>query len=523
MIEAPILHVNGEDPMELYWAATFALEFRQKFGRDIVIDMYCYRRQGHNEADQAAFTQPLVSKQIAARETFGQVYKRYLVTDGVLSQADADALEQAIWDRLEAGHKKMIEMSEAGDRTVFSGSTAIIQLPYSHAPVPTGISRDMLQSIGKTLTSVPDGFTLNPTLEKRFLPRRAEALASGGPFDWAFAESLAFGALLLEGSPVRLSGQDCRRGTFSQRHAVFYDYETRARHIPLQHLSGQQAKFCVYNSLLSEFAVLGFDYGYSLSYPEMLILWEAQFGDFSNGAQVIIDQFISSAESKWQTPSDLVMLLPHGYEGMGPEHSSARLERFLQLCAEDNLIVGNFSTPAQYFHALRRQKLRGFRKPLILMTPKSLLSRPEAVSSEADFLEGSCFQEVLPDPMAFENPADVKRVVFCTGKVFYDLAAHRAAAGITDTAIIRIEQLYPFHGEMVVALSAQFPQVSRFVWCQEEPRNMGAWSYIEPRIEEALGARPLYAGRKPGSSPAAGSKAMHYREQKALLTKAFEI
>jgi 2-oxoglutarate dehydrogenase E1 component len=523
MIEAPILHVNGEDPMELYWAATFALEFRQKFGRDIVIDMYCYRRQGHNEADQAAFTQPLVSKQIAARETFGQVYKQYLVTDGVLSQADADALEQAIWDRLEAGHKKMIEMSEAGDRTVFSGSTAIIQPPYSHAPVPTGISRDMLQSIGETLTSVPDGFTLNPTLEKRFLPRRAEALASGGPFDWAFAESLAFGALLLEGSPVRLSGQDCRRGTFSQRHAVFYDYETRARHIPLQHLSPQQAKFCVYNSLLSEFAVLGFDYGYSLSYPEMLILWEAQFGDFSNGAQVIIDQFISSAESKWQTPSDLVMLLPHGYEGMGPEHSSARLERFLQLCAEENLIVGNFTTPAQYFHALRRQKRRGFRKPLILMTPKSLLGRPEAVSSEADFLEGSCFQEVLPDPMAFENPADVKRIVFCTGKVFYDLAAHRKEAGITDTAIIRIEQLYPFHGEMVTALSAQFPQVSRFVWCQEEPRNMGAWTYIEPRIEDALGARPLYAGRKPGSSPAAGSKAMHYREQKALLTKAFEL
>ena len=523
MIEAPILHVNGEDPMELYWAATFALEFRQKFGRDIVIDMYCYRRQGHNEADQAAFTQPLVSKQIAARETFGQVYKRNLVTDGVLSQADADALEQAIWDRLEAGHKKMIEMSEAGDRTVFSGSTAIIQPPYSHAPVPTGISRDMLQSIGKTLTSVPEGFTLNPTLEKRFLPRRTEALASGGSFDWAFAESLAFGALLLEGSPVRLSGQDCRRGTFSQRHAVFYDYETRDRHIPLQHLSPDQAKFCVYNSLLSEFAVLGFDYGYSLSYPEMLILWEAQFGDFSNGAQVIIDQFITSAESKWQTPSDLVMLLPHGYEGMGPEHSSARLERFLQLCAEENLIVGNFTTPAQYFHALRRQKRRGFRKPLILMTPKSLLGRPEAVSSEADFLEGTCFQEVLPDPMAFENPADVKRIVFCTGKVFYDLAAHRKEAGISDTAIIRIEQLYPFHGEMVAALSAQFPQVTRFVWCQEEPRNMGAWSYIEPRIEGALGVRPLYAGRKPGSSPAAGSKANHYREQKALLTKAFEI
>jgi 2-oxoglutarate dehydrogenase E1 component len=523
MIEAPILHVNGEEPMELYWAAKFALEFRQKFGRDIVLDMYCYRRQGHNEADQAAFTQPLVAKQIAARETFGQVYKRQLVTDGILSQADADALEQAIWDRLEEGHRKMIELSEAGDRTVFSGSTAIIQPPYSHAPVPTGIPRDMLQQIGKTLTSVPESFHLHPTLEKRFIPRRVEALANAGPFDWAFAESLAFGALLLEGSPVRLSGQDCRRGTFSQRHAVFYDFETRERHIPLQNLSADQAKFCVYNSLLSEFAVLGFDYGYSLSYPEMLILWEAQFGDFSNGAQVIIDQFISSAESKWQTPSDLVMLLPHGYEGMGPEHSSARLERFLQLCAEENMIVGNFSTPAQYFHALRRQKHREFRKPLVLMTPKSLLGRPEAVSSEADFLEGTCFQEVLPDPMVFANAADVKRVVFCTGKVYYDLAAHRHEAGITDTALIRIEQLYPFHGEMVAALSSQFPQVSSFVWCQEEPKNMGAWSYIAPRIEEAIGIRPHYAGRKPGSSPAAGSKAMHYREQKALLTKAFEI
>lgn len=523
MIEAPILHVNGEEPMELYWAAIFALEFRQKFGRDIVIDMYCYRRQGHNEADQAAFTQPLVSKQIAARETFGQVYKRNLVSDGVLSQVDADAIEQAIWDRLEEGHKKMLELSEAGDRTVFSGSTAIIQPPYSHAPVATGIGRDQLQHIGKVLTSAPQGFQLNPTLEKRFLPRRVEALAGAGPYDWAFAESLAFGSLLLEGSPVRLSGQDCRRGTFSQRHAVFYDYETRVRHIPLQHLGPDQAKFCVYNSLLSEFAVLGFDYGYSLSYPSMLIMWEAQFGDFSNGAQVIIDQFISSAESKWQTPSDLVMLLPHGYEGMGPEHSSARLERFLQLCAECNMIVGNFTTPAQYFHALRRQKRRDFRKPLILMTPKSLLGRPEAVSYEADFLEGTCFQEVLPDSMVFTNPADVKRVVFCSGKVYYDLAAHRAATGITDTTLIRIEQLYPFHDEMVAALTAQFPQASRFVWCQEEPQNMGAWTYIGPRIEEALGVRPLYAGRKAGSSPAAGSKAVHYREHKALLTKAFEI
>lgn len=523
MIEAPILHVNGEEPMELYWAAQFALEFRQKFGRDIVIDMYCYRRQGHNEADQAAFTQPLVAKQIAARETFGQVYKRQLVNDGVMTQKEADDLEQAIWDKLEDGYKTMVELSEAGDRTVFSGSTAIIQPSYSHAPVATGISRDVLQKVGKVLTTVPENFNLNPTLEKRFIPRRVEALANGGPYDWAFAESLAFGSLLLEGSPVRLSGQDCRRGTFSHRHAVFYDYETRERYIPLQNLSADQAKFCVYNSLLSEFAVLGFDYGYSLSYPSMLLMWEAQFGDFSNGAQVIIDQFISSAESKWQTPSDLVMLLPHGYEGMGPEHSSARLERFLQLCAEENLIVGNFTTPAQYFHALRRQKRRNFRKPLVLMTPKSLLGRPEAISSEEDFLEGTCFQEMLPDTMVFENPEQVKRVVLCSGKVYYDLVAYRKDHGINDVAILRVEQLYPFHGEMLKALLGSFPNVERLVWCQEEPKNMGAWSYIAPQIEATLGVWPVYAGRKPGSSPAAGSKAMHYREQKALLAQSFEI
>jgi 2-oxoglutarate dehydrogenase E1 component len=523
MIEAPILHVNGEEPMELYWAAQFALEFRQKFGRDIVIDMYCYRRQGHNEADQAAFTQPLIAKHIAARETFGQVYKRQLVSTGVLTQKEADDLEQAIWDKLEDGHKTMVELSEAGDRTVFSGSTAIIQPNYSHAPVATGISRDVFQNVGKALTTVPENFSLNPTLEKRFIPRRVEALENGGPIDWAFAESLAFGSLLLEGSPIRLSGQDCRRGTFSHRHAVFYDYETRERYIPLQNLSPDQAKFCVYNSLLSEFAVLGFDYGYSLSYPSMLLMWEAQFGDFSNGAQVIIDQFISSAESKWQTPSDLVMLLPHGYEGMGPEHSSARLERFLQLCAEDNLIVGNFTTPAQYFHALRRQKHRKFRKPLVLMTPKSLLSRPEAISSEEEFLEGTCFQEILPDTMVFENPDQVKRVVLCSGKVYYDLATYRKDHNINDVAILRVEQLYPFHGEMLKAQLQSLPNIERLVWCQEEPKNMGAWSYIAPQIEATLGVWPVYAGRKPGSSPAAGSKAMHYREQKALLAQAFEI
>jgi 2-oxoglutarate dehydrogenase E1 component len=523
MIEAPILHVNGEEPMELYWTALFALEFRQKFGRDIVIDMYCYRRQGHNEADQAAFTQPIVAKKIADRPTFGKIYKQQLVAEGVISQADLDSLEQAIWDKLETGYQKMLELQEAGDRTAFSGSTGIVQPAYSHAPVPTGIDRDTLQHIGKVLTTVPGDFHLNPTLEKRFIPRRVEALANGGPIDWAFAESLAFGSLLMEGTPVRLSGQDCRRGTFSQRHAVFYDYETRERYIPLEHLDPAQSRFCVHNSFLSEFAVLGFDYGYSLSYPSMLTMWEAQFGDFSNGAQVIIDQFISSAESKWQTPSDLVMLLPHGYEGMGPEHSSARLERFLQLCAEKNLIVGNFTTPAQYFHALRRQKHRDFRKPLVLMTPKSLLSRAEAVSQESDFLEGTCFQEILPDTKSFANPADVSLIIFCTGKVYYDLMAYRQEKGIENAAIIRIEQLYPFHREMVEAIISQYSSASHFVWCQEEPLNMGAWSYIFPRLERTVGSKIRYAGRGTASSPAAGSKAMHYREQKALVAQAFEV
>lgn len=523
MIESPILHVNGEDPMELYWAALFALEFRQKFERDIIIDMLCYRRQGHNEADQAAFTQPVIARKIAERPTFGTTLKQQLLAEGVLTEPELAAMEKEIWDRLETGYQDMQALQEKGDRSAFSGSTGIVQPSYTHAPVPTGVNRETIQAIGKVLTEIPGDFNVHPTLAKRFIPRRIEALAQGGPIDWAFAEALAFGSLLLEETPVRLSGQDVGRGTFSQRHLVMHDYETTEKYIPLQHLAPDQAKFCVHNSLLSEFAVLGFDYGYSLCYPRMLTLWEAQFGDFSNGAQVIIDQFISSAESKWQTPSDLVMLLPHGYEGMGPEHSSARLERFLQLCAEKNMVVGNFSTPAQYFHALRRQKHRAFRKPLILMTPKSLLGRPEAISSEADFLEGSCFQEVLPDVMEFANPDEVSRVVFCTGKVFYDLAACRQEKQITDTAILRIEQLYPFHKEMVQAMLSTYSNVSHFVWCQEEPLNMGAWSYIRQRLDDCIGTKVRYAGRDAASSPAAGSKAMHYREQKALLEHAFQV
>ncbi len=524
MIEAPILHVNGEKPMELMWAAEFALDFRQKFGRDVVIDMYCYRRQGHNETDQAAFTQPHIYRQISSRKPLGQLFGDELVAGGTMRREEVQRVHDEIWNRFEDEYAEMKRLEEVGNRTVFSGSTAEPQPMYSHDPVLTGVSRDLLQHVGGVLTSIPEGFKLHPTLAKRFLPRRVEALKRGGPIDWAFAESLAWGTLLAEGTPVRLSGQDCRRGTFSQRHAVFYDYQSRRRHIPLEHISADQAKFCVYNSLLSEAAVLGFDYGYSLGCPAMLIMWEAQFGDFCNGAQVIIDQFISSAESKWQTPSSIVMLLPHGYEGMGPEHSSARLERFLQLCAEKNMIVGNLSTPAQYFHALRRQKRRSFRKPLILMTPKSLLTRPEAVSGEDDFLEGQAFREVLPDPFAADNPGGIERVVFCCGKVYYDLVQYRREQEIDNTAIVRIEQLYPFHEELLKETVAPFSRATKFVWCQEEPLNMGAWSYIWPRLEQSIKSHHVrFAGRDRSSSPAAGSKAVHLREQKMLVEEAFSV
>lgn len=525
MIEAPILHVNGERPMELIWAAELAFAFRQRFGRDVVIDMYCYRRQGHNENDQAAFTQPRIYRQIAEREPIGQLYGNQLVKSGVMSQDEVQAKHDEIWDRFEAEYAEMKRLEEEGDRSIFSGSTAEPQEVFNHDPVFTGVSREVLQHVGKVLTTVPEGFKLHPTLVKRFMPRRVEALKNGGPFDWAFSESLAWGALLKEGYPVRLSGQDCRRGTFSQRHAVFYDYESRQRHIPLHHIDPEQATFCVYNSLLSEAAVLGFDYGYSLGCPQMLIMWEAQFGDFVNGAQVVIDQFISSAESKWQTPSSVVMLLPHGYEGMGPEHSSARLERFLQLCAEKNMTVANPTTPAQYFHVLRRQKHRGFLKPLVLMTPKSLLTRPEAVSREEEFLEGESFREVLPD-FQIKEPMldDIERVIFCSGKIYYDLLQYRQEQAIGNAALIRVEQLYPFHGELVEETIGVFGNAAKYVWCQEEPLNMGAWSYIWPRLERCVGSHHVrYAGRNSASSPAAGSKAMHLREQKKLVEKAFSV
>jgi 2-oxoglutarate dehydrogenase E1 component len=387
----------------------------------------------------------------------------------------------------------------------------------------TGLEVDAVRAIGRRISEVRGSVKVNQKLEARFLKPRKEAIESGKGINWAFGEALAFGTLLKEGIAVRLSGQDCRRGTFSHRHAVLYDPETRQRYTPLNHLEpGQKAKLWVYNSHLSEFAVLGFEYGYSLLAPDALVLWEAQFGDFANGAQVIIDQFIASSESKWGRTSQLVMLLPHGYEGQGPEHSSARLERFLQLCAGCNMQVCNLTTPAQYFHVLRRQMKRDFVKPLVIMTPKSLLTHAECVSSIEEFGEGTHFQEVMDDETADRGAADrISRLIFCSGKVYYDLLEYRRKHEIGNAAIIRLEQIYPFHADRVAEIAARYPNATKWVWCQEEPLNMGAWTFVGPRLQKISDLRVRYAGRDTASSPSSGSKAIHKKEQYRLLEEAF--
>jgi len=387
--------------------------------------------------------------------------------------------------------------------------------------VPTGVEQPQLTKVIEGLVTLPHDFKVNPKI-RRFLETRANALKEGGPVDWAFGEALAFGTLMAEGTPVRLSGQDCERGTFSQRHAVLYDTETREAYTPLNHLAEGQAKFCVYNSVLSEAAVLGFDYGYSMDYPKMLCIWEAQFGDFANGAQVIIDQFISSSESKWQRASGMVLLLPHGYEGQGPEHSSARLERFLQLCAEDNIQVANITTPANFFHALRRQMRRDFRKPLIVMSPKSLLRHPAAVSRIDEFTTGA-FQEIIDDP-SWSGVKDRKpaRLILCSGKVYYDLVDYRAKNKIDDVVIVRVEQIFPLHRNRLSELADNYSG-ARVVWAQEEPQNMGSWSFIAPQLEAIFGKKVAYAGREAAASPAVGTLSLHRFELNILLKEAFTL
>jgi len=520
MIEAPIFHVNGEDPIAVIEVARMALEFRQEFGQDVVVDIYCYRRHGHNETDEPSFTQPSLYNTIKHHPLLSEKFAAQAAAMGTVPPEEASAIKAESLAELEAAlveAKKPLESK----KSEFAGSTAIFQPPYTHEPANTAISSATLDHLAKALTTIPENFRILPKLRRTVLERRLQVWKAGGPYDWGFAEQLAFGSLLMEGTPVRLSGQDSRRGTFSHRNSVLYDEVTRERYIPLLNLSPKQERFCVYNSPLSEYAVLGFDYGYSLDFPSMLCIWEAQFGDFTNGAQIIIDQFISSAESKWRRPSSIVMLLPHGYEGQGPEHSSARLERFLQLCAEENMQVCNLTTPAQYFHALRRQIHRGFRKPLIIMTPKSLLRSEEAASRSEDFTN-SRFYEVLDDKAV--DPQNVRRLVFCSGKVYYDLLAGRAEAGQQETtALIRIEQLYPLYADKLARVSKRYPNVSRFVWCQEEPENMGAWNFIAPKIAGIIGSLIGYAGRPASASTATGSLGAHKAQQAALVKMAFEV
>ena len=552
MIEAPIFHVNGDDPEAVCMVAQLALEFRVAWKRDVFIDMVCFRRQGHNETDEPSFTQPTLYRKIAGHPLVSAIYTEKLVAEHSLAVAKGDAIRTEYSAALEEhlARAKAREAARAAKRAQpgnpYKGSTAVFQPAYHHTPVETGVPAEVLGKVAAALSTVPANFTANPKI-RRLLEARASAFRNGGPVDWGFGEALAFGSLLVEGIPIRLSGQDCERGTFSHRHAVLADAETGEKYTPLKQLDGKQARFCVYNSLLSEAAVLGFDYGYSVDYPRMLSIWEAQFGDFANGAQVVIDQFIVSGESKWQSTCGIVLLLPHGYEGQGPEHSSARLERFLQSCAEDNIQVANLTTPAQYFHVLRRQVKREFRKPLVIMAPKSLLRHPSAVSPVGDFAAGS-FQEILDDPAfsagegghgadrpassVVEGPASsvverpaagaAERLILCSGKVYYDLLERRTRERLDGAAIVRIEQLYPLHAKRLGEIARSYGD-ARLVWCQEESQNMGAWTWIAPQLELIFGRKPLYAGRDASSSPSVGLLARHRIELDALLKDAFAL
>jgi len=534
MIEAPIFHVNGDDPEAVVYAAKVATEFRQKFHKPVVIDMFCYRRFGHNESDEPAFTQPLMYKAIRQHPTALEIYGKRLVDEGEVTAEHIDE-RKAEWRRhleeeFEAGQSYLPNKADWLD-----GRWKKIR-PSSDVDEPrrgqTGVEMSVLRDIGEKLSRVPDDFNCHRTI-RRFMNNRRKAIETGEGIDWATAEALAFGSLLKEGFPVRLSGQDVERGTFSQRHSVLFDQETEDRYTPLNHVADKQANYEVVNSMLSEEAVLGFEYGFSLAEPNALVCWEAQFGDFVNGAQVVIDQFISSGERKWLRMTGLVLLLPHGYEGQGPEHSSARLERFLQLCAEDNMQVANCSTPANYFHILRRQLKRDVRKPLVLMTPKSLLRHKRAVSTLEEMGPDSTFHRVLWDDaesgragdFSLKPDNDIRRVVVCSGKVYYDLLEAREERGADDVYILRLEQLYPFPAKSMVAELKRFPN-AELVWCQEEPANMGGWTFVQPYLEwclqqaELVGARPRYVGRSAAASPATGLFGRHMQQMEAFLSQA---
>ena len=533
MVEAPIFHVNGDDPEAVVYAAKVATEFRQEFGADVVIDMICYRRFGHNEGDEPSFTQPLMYNKIRNQPTTREIYADRLVQEGVIGAA---------WEQDERDTFRKFLDSEFEAATAFKPNKADwLDGAWSGFVPPvdddrrgdTAVEIDELKSIGETITSYPDDFVVHRTL-KRILSQKKDNIAAGKDIDWASAEALAFGSLLHDGFGVRLSGQDSRRGTFSQRHAVFIHQKTEQTHVPLQNLPSATGKFEVHDSNLSEFGVMGFEYGYSLANPKYLVLWEGQFGDFSNGAQIIIDQFLTSGERKWLRMSGLVLLLPHGYEGQGPEHSSARLERFLQMCAQDNIQVANCTTPANYFHILRRQMRRNFRKPLVLMTPKSLLRHKRCVSTLEEMGPGSSFHRVLWDDAEYRPGSTVKlvadnkirRVIMCSGKVYYDLLEEREKRGINDVYLLRVEQFYPFPFHSLMDELQRFNKAD-MVWCQEEPKNMGAWSFMEPNIEwvldkvKAKTKRARYVGRAASASPATGLMSRHKQELEQFLEEAF--
>jgi len=518
MIEAPIFHVNGDDPEAVVYVTELALEFRQAFGKDVVVDMICYRRQGHNEADEPAFTQPVLYKKIKDRPSVRRLYARQLLESGAISSQEGEAITAQFQARLQQAFEEVKAHEIVPAPPAVGPYWLGLKKEFSHGAVETGVSAEALGNVARALTTIPEGFTLNPKVARR-LPDTMKAVVEGGSVDWATAELLAFGSLLNEGTPVRLSGQDSGRGTFSQRHLVWQDMNTQESYVPLNHVRPGQAKFCVYNSMLSEAAVLGFDYGYSLAEPRMLVIWEAQFGDFANGAQVIIDQFLVSAVAKWKRSSGLVLLLPHGMEGQGPEHSNAYMERYLAACADDNIQVVNLTTSAQYFHALRRQMKRDFRRPLVVMAPKSLLRNPLA-ASPVDELRKGRFAEVLDDP---EPPANTRRLVFCSGKVFFDLLQRRRQDKVEGVALVRVEQLYPYPEANMAEMASRYGTAREVVWAQEETQNRGAWTFMFPRLLELFPAsRVRYAGRAPSASPAAGSLAVHKREQEALVRSALE-
>ena len=524
-VQAPILHVNGDDPEAVTYCCKLATEFRQTFGREVVIDMWCYRRFGHNEGDEPSFTQPQMYAAIKKHPPISQIYGARLIEQGVVDQEWIDRTTRDYVSHLEQEFESAVSyLPDKADW--FGGRWAGLGRPgepvVGRRNIQTAISVEELEHLGKVLTTVPEGFAIHRTLQ-RVLDAKKEMFQTGDGFDWATAESLAFGSLLVGGHGVRLSGQDSGRGTFSQRHAVWVDQKTGEKYIPLCHVDG--ARFEVRDSPLSEFGVLGFEYGYSLADPKTLVLWEAQFGDFANGAQSIIDQFIAAGEAKWLRASGLVMLLPHGFEGQGPEHSSARIERYLQLCAEDNMQVANCTTPANYFHILRRQMRRDFRKPLVMATPKSLLRHKLAVSKLADFTGDSHFRRIMSD---LNPPAqgDTRRLVLCSGKLAYELMEARDGAGDLGVEVVRIEQLYPFPSEPLVKRLKAMPKLQNLIWAQEEPKNNGAWFFVQDILEQCLaeagfaGMRAQYAGRDSSASPATGLAKRHAAEQAALIASA---